>query len=118
MGVFYEVSLTAFILLTLCVGGGAAWMTGRASALTWRPLWVLAWFTLLLSFAVRFLHFSLFEGTLLSLHYWLVDLVILAVIALAGWRYTRTVQMVTQYSWLYEKGSPFSWRERREATGS
>lgn len=112
MGVLYETSIAAFILLTLCIGGGAAWMTGRGAALTWRPLWVLAWFTLLLSLALRFLHFSLFEGTLLSVHYWLVDLVVLAVIALAGWRYTRTWQMVTQYSWLYEKSSPLSWRER------
>lgn len=112
MGVFYEVSLTAFILLTLCVGGGAAWMTGRGAALTWRPLTVLAWFTLLLSFALRFLHFSLFHGTLLSAHYWLVDLAVLGVISFAGWRFTRTSQMVTQYSWLFEKSSPFSWRER------
>jgi hypothetical protein len=29
-----------------------------------------------------------------------------------GYRYTRTNQMVTQYSWLYEKVSPLSWRPK------
>lgn len=112
MGTIFEVSIGAFLLVTVALGGGAAWLTGRASALTWRPLWRLAWFLLLLSFAVRFLHFALFSGTLLSLQYWFVDVVVLLVLGFAGWRYTRTLQMATQYRWLYEKTSPFTWRDR------
>lgn len=112
MSLFYEVSLSDFLLLSVVIGGGAAWMTGRSVALTWRPTWMLGWFILLLSFALRFLHFALFEGTLLSLQYWLVDLAILLAVGFLGWRYTRTLQMVTQYRWMYEKSSPFSWRPR------
>ncbi|PTW61720.1 hypothetical protein C8N35_102436 [Breoghania corrubedonensis] len=117
MGIIFEVSLGDFLLVTVFLGGGAAWLTGRASALTWRPTWLLAWFLVLLSFAVRFLHYALFHGSLLSVHYWLIDLVVLAVLGFAGWRYTRTGQMATQYSWLYEKSSPFSWRERSKSSG-
>ncbi|WP_319773051.1 DUF6867 family protein [Breoghania sp.] len=117
MNVFYEVSLADFLLVTVFLGGGAAWLTGRASALTWRPLWRLAWFLVLLSLAVRFLHYALFEGSLLSIQYWLVDLMILFVIGFAGWRYTRALQMTTQYRWLYERTSPFSWRERQTSSG-
>lgn len=112
MDFLYEVSLGDFLLVTVALGGGAAWMTGRASALTWRPLWRLAWFIVLLSLAVRFLHYALFHGSLLTFQYWLVDLVVLAAAGFAGWRVTRTNQMVTQYRWLYERSGPFTWRER------
>jgi hypothetical protein len=39
--------------------------------------------------AVRFTHFALFEGTLLSLHYYFVDTIVLMAIAFAGWRVAR-----------------------------
>ena len=60
--------LGVFVLLTLILGGGAAALTGRAIAATWRPWWHVVPLTLLLGAAVRFLHFALFGGTLLSLH--------------------------------------------------
>jgi hypothetical protein len=66
-------------------------------------------YVLLLGMAIRFIHFALFDGTLLSLHYYIADTVFLAAFAWAGWRYTRTRQMTTQYYWLYRKTSPFSW---------
>ena len=99
-----------FLLLTLVLGGGLAFATGRAMAQTWRPLWLVPVAMLPLAFAVRFLHFSLFEEALLSLHYLVATLVILAVIALAGYRRMRAMQMVTQYSWLYAASGPFGWR--------
>ncbi|MDJ0932007.1 DUF6867 family protein [Breoghania sp.] len=117
MCVLYEVSLGDFLLVTVFFGGGAAWLTGRAAALTWRPLWRLAWFLVLLSLAVRFLHYALFEGSLLIVHFWLVDFIVLAIAGFAGWRHTRAWQMTTQYSWLYEKTSPFTWRARPQTTG-
>ena len=32
MGLIYDNSLTAFLIVTLLLGGGAAWLTGRAGA--------------------------------------------------------------------------------------
>lgn len=112
MGVLYEISLFEFIFVTVILGGGASYLTGRAIAITWRPLWTLFWFIFLLNLFVRFIHFSLYSGTLLTLHYLLVDYVVLTAIALIGYRITRTNQMVTQYSWEVERASPFSWREK------
>ncbi|MHC5652938.1 DUF6867 family protein [Stappia sp.] len=110
MGYLYDSSLTGFIVLTLCLGGTAAWATGRACALTWRPLYVLVWFLFLLSLGVRFLNYALNHGGLLSVSHWLVAFVYLLAVGLASWRLTRTEQMTRQYRWLYEKTSPFSWR--------
>lgn len=101
-----------FIVLTLLFGAGAAYLSGRAVALTWRPLWQLLIYVLLLAAAVRFLRFALWEGTLLSPYYYVVDALILLLAAFAGFRLTRTGQMVTQYRWIYEKAGPFSWRVR------
>ena len=68
---------------------------------------------LLLACAVRFLHFALFEGSLLSLRYYLSDLVVLIVFGTIGFRLTRVWQMTTQYPWLYQRTSPFGWTERK-----
>ncbi|MFC0218288.1 putative membrane-anchored protein [Pseudochelatococcus lubricantis] len=115
-GILYEESsVWLFLFVTLVLGGGAAWMTGRALAVTWAPVWQGIVYFLLLGAAVRFIHFALFHGTLLSLHYYLVDSVFLIVIGLAGFRYTRARQMTTQYSWLYTRTGPFTWRDRNAA---
>lgn len=112
-GILYEEhSIWLFLLVTIVMGGWAAWMTGRAIALTWRPLWNAVLYTLLLGFVVRFIHFALFGGTLLSAHYYVVDTVVLLGFAMAGYRYMRTTQMTTQYRWLYERTGPFGWKSR------
>ncbi len=112
-GILYEEpSFWLFVLVTVVLGGWAAWMTGRACAMTWRPIWVTVLYLLILAGAVRFIHFALFGGTLLSLHYYLVDAVVLVAIGLVGYRYVRTRQMTTQYRWLYERTGPLSWRAR------
>jgi hypothetical protein len=113
MSILWEVGLSDFLLVTIFLGGGAAFLTGRAVALTWRPLPHLFLFVLLLACAVRFIHFALFHGTLLSLQFYLVDLVFLIALASLGYRLTRTTQMVDSYSWLYERTSRLSWRARR-----
>jgi hypothetical protein len=115
MGIIWEVSLGDFLLVTVFLGGGAAWLTGRAVAITWRSLWKLVVYVLLLTAAVRFIHYALFGGTLLSLYFFLVDFVILLALANLGYRLTRTIQMVSQYSWLFERASPLSWRRREVA---
>jgi len=49
---------------------------------------------------------------LLSLHFWLVDLVVLLVVGITAYRYTLANQMVSQYYWLYERTGAFSWRAK------
>jgi hypothetical protein len=112
-GILYEEpSVWLFGLVTVLLGGWAAWMTGRAMAVTWRPYWQCFLYLLLLAGAVRFIHFALFGGTLRSLHYYTVDALVLLIIGSIGFRYTRVRQMTTQYRWLYERAGPLSWRER------
>ncbi|MEO1092817.1 MAG: DUF6867 family protein [Pseudomonadota bacterium] len=110
-------SLTSYLLVTGALGGGTAWLTGRAVARTWRTLAQLALYVVLLAAVSRFLHYALFHGALLSLNGYLIDLATLGAIALLGFRVTRTNQMVTQYDWLYERNGPFSWRSRAGAEG-
>jgi GR25 family glycosyltransferase involved in LPS biosynthesis len=105
----WETTFGAFALVTMALGGGSAWMTGRAVALGWDPRWTLVAYVVLLSGAVRFIHFALFDGTLLSLHYHIVDLVVLLAIAAAAYVVTRSGQMGTQYSFAYARTSPFGW---------
>ena len=66
-------SFFVFVLVTIILGGGAAFLSGRAIAGTWRPWWQVAAYMLVLGGAVRFFHMALFEGALLSLHYYVVD---------------------------------------------
>src|SRR5919107_141542 len=102
-GILYEEpSFWLFGLVTVLMGGWAAWMTGRALALTWRPVWQVILATLLLAAVVRFFHYALFGGTLLTLHYYLVDAVVVMAIGLTGYRYTRARQMTTHYNWPYD----------------
>jgi hypothetical protein len=115
MSIVWEVSLGDFLLVTVFLGGGAAWLTGRAVAITWRSLWKLLLYIALLTCAVRFIHYALFGGTLLSGYFFLVDFIILTALANLGYRLTRTIQMVSQYSWLFERASPLSWRRREVA---
>ncbi|MDI6027893.1 hypothetical protein QBK99_17020 [Corticibacterium sp. UT-5YL-CI-8] len=112
-GILYEEpSIWQFFFVTCLLGGWAAWMTGRACAKTWRTYPYLVLYTLGLGVAVRFIHHALFDGTMFSPQYYVVDTVILLVLSTLGYRYTRTNQMVRQYHWLYEKASAFSWKAK------
>lgn len=112
-GILYEeTSILTFFFVTLLMGGLLAWMTGRACARTWRPRLVTAIYVAILTIGIRFIHFSIFSGTLLSLHYYVVDAIMLEAIAFAGFQFTRVRQMATQYYWLYEATGPFSWKAR------
>jgi hypothetical protein len=97
---FEEDSFGIFLLVSVAMGGGAAWLSGRAVAQTWRPAWHLVAYMLVLGGAVRFFHFALFGGTLLSLHYYAVDTAIALALAGAGFRVTRSRQMARQYGFL------------------
>ncbi|MGQ7791844.1 DUF6867 family protein [Faunimonas sp. B44] len=112
MTALWEVSIVEFLLVTLFLGGGAAWLTGRATARVWSPWWQLALYVLLLTAAARFIHFSLFGGSFFlplrtfdtALYYYLVDLVVLGALAALGRQLTRSRQMATQYGFLSGKG--------------
>ena len=112
MSLIVENSLLVYLILSCLLGGGTAFLTGRALALGWRSLAHLVMATLIIAFALRFLHFALFEGNLLSLHYALSDTATLAVFSALGYRATRTKQMVTNYHWLYKRTSALTWSDR------
>jgi hypothetical protein len=113
-GIIYEnPNFLVFVFFTLILGGAGAYASGQAVARAWAPTWHVAAAAVGLSFFVRFLHYALFEGTLLSLQYWLVDLAVLLIAAFIGWRRTRVLQMTRQYPWLYEPAGPFAWREKQ-----
>jgi uncharacterized protein DUF6867 len=110
---YEEGSFGVFLLVTVVLGGGAAALTGRAIASTWRPRWQIVLYTLVLGAAVRFIHFSLFGGTLLSLHYYVVDSAFCMAFGLFGFQAARAAQMVTQYRWINEPDGPMRWRPKR-----
>ena len=125
LGTIWEISLAEFGFATVILGGGAAWLAGRGVASAWEPLWKSAVWMILLAFAVRFIHYAIFSGTLqlnptgaaaagfaTTAHYYLVDLAILVILAIAGHRRTLTQMMTRQYGWLYETAGPFGWKAR------
>ena len=101
-----------FVLVTVAVMGFAAYMTGQGLAGTWKPVWQVIFYCLLLGFAARFLIFSLFEGKLLSLSGYLIDAAVLVAIGLFAYRLTQARKMASQYPWIYERAGLLSWREK------
>jgi hypothetical protein len=109
---YAQESLLQIVLVTGVLGGGAAFLAGRAIAQTWRPFWQLVLYMLPLGAAVRFVHFALFEGTLLSPLSYAADTLYLLLLGALAWRMTRAAQMATQYYWLYARTGPLTWRAR------
>ena len=97
---YEENSFGVFLLVTVVLGGGTAWLSGRAIAQTWRPWWSVAAYMLVLGAVVRFFHFALFGGTLLSPHFYAIDTGVVLLFAMAGFRVTRARQMAQQYGFL------------------
>ncbi len=112
LALLWEVSAYEFGLVTIALGGGAAWMTGRAAANEWLPGARLALYMVLLAGAVRFIHFALFDGTLISPWYYFVDLAVLMAIAFASKRRARAGHMASQYGFAYSRAGPFGWTRR------
>jgi hypothetical protein len=108
-----ENALWIFILVTIVLGGGASALAGRAIAATWRPVWQVVAYGFILGIAVRFIHFSVFNGTLVSLHYYLVDTAFCIAFGFLGFQASRAAQMVTQYRWLMEPAGLLGWRRKR-----
>lgn len=112
MSLFTEGSVGVFLLLTVVLGGGAAYLAGRSLAKDWRPISSLMAFMMPLGAGVRFLHFALFQHPLFSLTHFISTTLILMGFALLGYRLKRVSQMVTQYPWLYERSGALSWRQK------
>lgn len=110
--IYEEHSFGVFLFLTVVLGGAGAWLTGRAVAGVWRPWWQVAIYAAALGGVVRFFHFALFGGTLLSAHYYGVDTLICLLIGLCGFRVRRAEQMSQQYHWLFYRDGPLRWRQK------
>jgi hypothetical protein len=110
-----DLSLGTFLLVSVLLGGGAAWLAGRAIAATWRPWWHVAAYMVILTWAVRFLHYALFDGKFLTLHYYLVDYAVCLGAGLIGFRLMRVGQMVSRYGWINERAGLLRWRPRDPA---
>jgi Domain of unknown function (DUF6867) len=118
-GVLYEESsIGLFLLVSIVMGGAAAWASGKSIAQTWRPAWMVIPYMLILGMAVRFIHFALFEGTLLSPQFYAVDAVVCLIFGFLGYRATRAAQMTTQYGWINDRAGFLRWRRTASIPGN
>ena len=99
-----------FLLVTIVMGGSAAYVSGKAIAQTWRPFWHVPLYMLALAGVVRFCHFALFDEPFLSLASYIVDFIVAFPAAALGYRIVRARQMATQYGWLYRRSGLLGWR--------
>ena len=100
----------AYLGLVVVIAGFAAFLTGQAVAGSWKPVWQLLPYGLLLAVAARFLFFALFKGELLAFPGFLVDAALMIAIALFAWRVTNVRKMVSQYPWLYRRTGLLAYR--------
>jgi len=103
-------ALWIFLLLTVIIGGAAAYAAGKAIAQTWRPYWQVPFYCLLLAAGVRYCHFALFEEPLLSPGSYAIDFLVALLFASLGFRLLRARQMATQYGWLFKRSGALGWR--------
>ena len=114
-GLFFEDDTTVRYFLrglVLLLGFWTAWRAGKAAAEGWNGYREVVIYAVLLTCAMQFLHYALFQGPLIHAVYFGLDLVLLLAFALAGFRIRRTKQMVQNYYWLYEPTSAFSWKNK------
>ncbi len=102
-----------FIVVTVIVMGFASFATGQGLANTWRPIWQILPYSVLLGCADRFLTWGLYQGELFLLSGFVIDTLVLLAIASLAYRLAQARKMVTQYPWIYERAGPLAWREKR-----
>jgi hypothetical protein len=103
-------ALWIFLLVTILMGGTAAYVSGKAIAQTWRPFWNILLYMLPLAAAVRFCHFALFDEPLWSARSYGIDFGVAIIAAALGYRLVRARQMTSQYGWLFRRRGPLGWR--------
>ncbi|MBO3761996.1 hypothetical protein J5J10_03765 [Ciceribacter sp. L1K23] len=114
-GLFFESDTgVRYVLrfLVVLLGFWTAWRTGKAVAEGWQDYPTVIVYTLLLGVVMRFLHYALFQGPFISPSFYVIDVVLLMILSISGFRTRRTTQMVENYYWMYEKTSPFSWKKK------
>jgi hypothetical protein len=104
--------IAVFIAVTVCLMGFCAFMTGQALAASWRPVWQVLVYALLLGVADRFLTWALFQGELLLVSGYVIDTLYLLAVGLLAYRVTMVRRITAQYPWLYERAGPFGWRKK------
>ena len=115
-GIFYEGGenvLWTFLLVTVAMGGGAAYVSGKAVAQTWRPFWHLPLYMLALAAVIRFCHFALFDEPLVAPRSYVVDFLVAVAAASLGYRLVRVRQMTGQYAWLFKRTGVLGWSRVR-----
>jgi hypothetical protein len=98
--------------LVVLLGLWTAWRSGKAAAEGWNGYREVVIYTVLLAVGMQFLHYALFQGPFINAFYYVLDLILLAIFAVAGFKLRRTRQMVQNYYWLYEPTSKFSWKKK------
>lgn len=116
MNVEVGVDPWVYLVLVVLLMGSAAFAAGRAVAWTWRPLWQVCWYVLLLTAAARFLLFALFDGHLLSPYGWIGDYGVLVTWGLLGYRIARVRKLTSQYPWIYARRGLLGYQLRSDAT--
>ena len=124
-------------LVELAFTAFAAWISGRALAQGWKPIWIVVPYMALLGIADLFMVWAIADnfggdlpgwaravGTWLGareniapwlgfvIGRYLIDTAILIGVALVAFRLAQVRSMVKQYPWLYCAVGPFAWRER------
>jgi hypothetical protein len=135
-------ALWTTILLTVLLGGAAAYAAGAAVARTWRPASRLIFYALLLAAAFGFLDYALFENPVIPGGRIVEDLALLAsapgaaladlpralaglgvnfifmlAVALFAFRLTRVRQITTQYGFAFVRRGLLSFAEAPEQAG-
>lgn len=109
MDTLWTESPADFLLITMLLGGAAAYLIGRAVARTWRRTVTLLAYLILLDCGVRFIHFALAHDVLIAPISFLTDLIVLMAAGGLGFRLTRARQMATQYPWLFRRSGWLNW---------
>ncbi|MBX9741345.1 MAG: hypothetical protein K2X62_14805 [Beijerinckiaceae bacterium] len=130
-------ALWTTLLLTVVLGGAAAFATGRAIAQTWRPASRLVTFCLMLAAAIGFLDYALFENPVIpgarivaalaalreapaaaladlagALAGFGLTFAFILAVALMAFRLTRARQISRQYGFAFVRKGLFFWAER------
>jgi hypothetical protein len=97
-GVF-DKSFWTFLVVVVLLCGGGAFVTGKAIAETWRPFWQVVLYAAMLAGVSRFLHYALFHLKMMDFTSYIVEFIVIFVLAAMGYTLARRRQMATQYGW-------------------
>ena len=115
MGILYSDTpgaFLAFCFFTVVLGGLGGIATGRAFAGTWRSILLMPLALIVMAAFVRFLHYALGGEDLLSIQFFIVSLIFVALGGAYGYRSRRAEQMSRQYPWIFTKSGPLGWSEQ------